>query len=258
MQTEVSRSQFANETLRKLSVAAEANGVRLIKFFLSKEQSTAALSTLSESYNDLDSLLSSSRSLLSSLLHSQKSDTWYLESSLWILIITISWLVFRRLLYGPGWWLLYLPTKLLWRSTFSIIQLLIGASASIVGNFKIASQSGALLNSSTSLIVKPSATGGIPKFDTGMAAPSINVGGGGSGAKDQEYRPPSQSQGNPEGKSLTDEIGKMAEETQQQAREGNQKGTVLRERTSEETPNPKKRVWQEPVDSSQQQPRDEL
>lgn len=91
-----------------------------------------------------------------------------------------------------------------------------------------------------------------------MSAPSVNVGGGGSGAKGQGYRPPPQSQGDPEGKSLTEEIGKMAEETQRQAREGNEKGTVLRERTSEETPNPKKRVWEEPVDPSQQRPRDEL
>ncbi|KAL8643026.1 MAG: hypothetical protein Q9228_000371 [Teloschistes exilis] len=54
MQSEVSRSQFALETLH---------------------QSTAALSILSESYTNLDTLLSSSRSLVSCLLHSQKSDT---------------------------------------------------------------------------------------------------------------------------------------------------------------------------------------
>ncbi|RHZ71498.1 hypothetical protein CDV55_106536 [Aspergillus turcosus] len=56
MQAELSRSQFAHQTL---------------------EQSTAALSSLSESYTDLDTLLSSSRNLIGSLLRSQKSDTWF-------------------------------------------------------------------------------------------------------------------------------------------------------------------------------------
>ncbi|KAF5864719.1 hypothetical protein ETB97_006564 [Aspergillus alliaceus] len=68
MQSELSRSQFAQETL---------------------EQSTAALSSLSESYTDLDTLLSSSRNLIGSLLRSQKSDTWYLETAFYILIGTI-------------------------------------------------------------------------------------------------------------------------------------------------------------------------
>ncbi|PWY92746.1 hypothetical protein BO70DRAFT_306397 [Aspergillus heteromorphus CBS 117.55] len=100
MQAELSRSQFAQETL---------------------EQSTAALSSLSESYTDLDSLLSSSRNLIGSLLRSQKSDTWYLETAFYILIGTIVWLVFRRILYGPMWWLVWLPLKLFGRFTFAIL-----------------------------------------------------------------------------------------------------------------------------------------
>ncbi|KAH1487398.1 hypothetical protein LV164_002744 [Aspergillus fumigatus] len=100
MQAELSRSQFAHQTL---------------------EQSTAALSSLSESYTDLDSLLSSSRDLIGSLLRSQKSDTWYLETAFYILVGTISWLIFRRILYGPLWWLVWLPIKLIARSAFAIL-----------------------------------------------------------------------------------------------------------------------------------------
>ncbi|PYH92739.1 hypothetical protein BO71DRAFT_451212 [Aspergillus ellipticus CBS 707.79] len=100
MQAELSRSQFAQETLK---------------------QSTAALSSLSESYTDLDSLLSSSRNLIGSLLRSQKSDTWYLETAFYILIGTITWLVFRRILYGPMWWLVWLPLRLLAQFTFGIL-----------------------------------------------------------------------------------------------------------------------------------------
>lgn len=86
--------------------------------FLS-EQSTAAISSLSESYNSLDTLLASSRSLANSLLRSQKSDTWYLETAFYILIGTITWLVFRRILYGPLWWLVWLPFKLVLKIVFT-------------------------------------------------------------------------------------------------------------------------------------------
>ncbi|KAE8148662.1 hypothetical protein BDV25DRAFT_131038 [Aspergillus avenaceus] len=100
MQSELSRSQFAQETL---------------------EQSTAALSSLSESYTSLDSLLSSSRNLVGSLLRSQKSDTWYLETAFYILIGTIIWLLFRRVLYGPMWWLVWLPARLIAKFMFTTL-----------------------------------------------------------------------------------------------------------------------------------------
>ncbi|KAL2835107.1 hypothetical protein BDW59DRAFT_168396 [Aspergillus cavernicola] len=100
MQAELSRSQFAQETL---------------------EQSGAALSSLSENYTGLDALLSSSRNLVGSLLRSQKSDTWYLETAFYILVATISWLVFRRLLYGPLWWIVWMPFKLVLRSVFGVL-----------------------------------------------------------------------------------------------------------------------------------------
>ncbi|EGD92186.2 hypothetical protein H112_00261 [Trichophyton rubrum D6] len=107
MQAELSRSQFAQEAL---------------------EQSNKALSSLSESYTNLDTLLASSKSLVSSLLRSQKSDTWYLETAFYILIGTISWLIFRRLLYGPLWWIIWLPLKIVARITFAIFGVTSGVS----------------------------------------------------------------------------------------------------------------------------------
>ncbi|KAL4810220.1 P-loop containing nucleoside triphosphate hydrolase protein [Aspergillus unguis] len=109
MQAELSRSQFAQETL---------------------EQSGAALSSLSESYTSLDTLLSSSRNLVGSLLRSQKSDTWYLETAFYILIGTISWLIFRRVLYGPLWWVVWMPFKLVLRVVFGITGT-VGASKAV-------------------------------------------------------------------------------------------------------------------------------
>lgn len=99
MAAELSRSDFARTTLR---------------------ESTAALAQLSESYASLDSVLASSRDLLGTLLKSQKSDTWYLESSFYLLAATVAWLVFRRFLYGPLWWLLWLPLKLVFRAGVSV------------------------------------------------------------------------------------------------------------------------------------------
>ncbi|KAL8728613.1 MAG: hypothetical protein Q9166_005266 [cf. Caloplaca sp. 2 TL-2023] len=241
MKSEVSRSQFALETLH---------------------QSTAALSTLSESYTKLDKLLSSSRSLVSTLVHSQKSDTWYLESAFWILVLTIGWLVFRRILYGPGWWLLYLPTTLLWRAATSIIRLFLGASAFVFGAVGAKNQS-ITLNQAFEQVFStphgpPSATGEIPTFNIGMSAPSIHVGGGGKGQP-----PPQKPQDGY--RIISDEVGEMAQKTSETTSSsssstvrGNQ-GTVLRQRAPDEHPNPKKRMWKETAAvQGDSRPRDEL
>ncbi|CAF3627995.1 unnamed protein product [Fusarium graminearum] len=92
IQAELARSEFAHETLT---------------------ESSAALKQLNESYTDLDSMLASSKDLLGTLLRSQKSDTWYLQTAFYMLGITLGWLLFRRLLYGPMWWLVWLPLRLM-------------------------------------------------------------------------------------------------------------------------------------------------
>ena len=71
-----------------------------------------------------------------------------------------------------------------------------------------------------------------------------------------------------ETKSVSDQVGEMAEQnrkgehTQPQntaTGDGEQHGTVLRDRREDECPNPKKRMWEEPIDRSQENvPRDEL
>ncbi|KAB8302451.1 hypothetical protein EYC80_005861 [Monilinia laxa] len=99
MAGELEKSQFANDTLK---------------------QSTEKLAQLDETYSTLDSLLSNSKNLLGTLLRSQKSDTWYLETAFYVLVCTIAWLVFRRLFYGPLWWLVYAPLKLILYTLFGI------------------------------------------------------------------------------------------------------------------------------------------
>ncbi|KAH7163034.1 Sec20-domain-containing protein [Dactylonectria estremocensis] len=89
---ELERSEYAHQTLT---------------------ESSAALKQLNESYTDLDGMLASSKDLLGTLLRSQKSDTWYLQTAMYMLMVTGAWLVFRRILYGPLWWLVWLPVRIL-------------------------------------------------------------------------------------------------------------------------------------------------
>lgn len=88
---ELSRSEYAHQTLT---------------------ESSNALKQLNEQYGSLDTMLASSRDLLGTLLRSQKSDSWYLQTALYMLMVTAGWLVFRRILYGPLWWLVWLPFRL--------------------------------------------------------------------------------------------------------------------------------------------------
>ena len=151
---------------------------------------------------------------------------------------------------------------------------------------------------STSLAQKPTGTGKIPTFRPNSPAPSVNVGAGGQGAKMQQPEKASRKEGTslsdevgemaeqsqkdehtqPEvtatvegeqqGKSLSDEVGEMAEQSHKEeptqpedtaVTEGETQGTVLRERREDEPRNPKKRMWEEPIDRSvQEKQRDEL
>ncbi|OAA82444.1 Sec20 domain protein [Akanthomyces lecanii RCEF 1005] len=108
--SELGRSEFAHETLT---------------------ESSAALRQLDDSYGSLDSMLGKSRELLGTLLRSQKSDTWYLQTAFYMLAVTGAWLVFRRLLYGPIWWLVLFPLRILFGvgSTATRAILLAGKSA---------------------------------------------------------------------------------------------------------------------------------
>ncbi|MCJ1393501.1 hypothetical protein MMC18_006376 [Xylographa bjoerkii] len=236
MQAELSRSQFANDTLK---------------------QSTAALSSLNENYSTLDNLLSSSRSLVSTLISSQKSDTWYLESAFKIIAATILWLIFRRFLLGPAR-LFFYPVKWMLSLVTLFLQVSIGAFVNLAGAIGGSSQSSALssastqISSSRSLIIKPSATGGSPRFRADMSAPYINVGAGGKNARSGGSEPNGQNEG-----SLSDKVGQMVEESGQGVEPGQTDGealhsadadqnTVLRERNADEPPNPKKRMFEEP------------
>jgi hypothetical protein len=199
------------------------------------DESTVALSSLGESYAGLGDMLKNSRGLVGQLLRSQKSDTWYLETAFYILCATIVWLVFRRIVYGPAWWLVWQPLRWSWWFFTSML-----AGVGSIGGQK-ADTSPGMRSISPGLNSK-----GFPTLQPGRPAPSMMVGAKGGGW-DRPQEPPAHSNG----ESIVEQIGKMA----QQSQEGvipDEAGSVD---TAEYAPNTKKRMME--VEPSAQV-RDEL
>lgn len=92
--------------------------------------STSQLRQLGSTYGRMEDLLTSSRDLLGVLLKSTKSDTWYLETTFYMLAATLAWLVFRRWLYGPAWWLVWLPLRLVFRTGSTAVGIVGGGGGS--------------------------------------------------------------------------------------------------------------------------------
>jgi protein transport protein SEC20 len=213
MAAELSRSQFAHDTLK---------------------ESTTALAQLSETYSTLDTMLSRSRNLLGTLLTSQKSDTWYLETAFYILLTTIAWLVWRRLLYGPTWWILWFLPKMFFKGCFGILTLfgVIGGQKAEIGLRPVVEQQ---------TVVHNSGTRGPKITMTGQAAPSIQVGGGGKGEPASSHQALAEN--------MSEKIGKIIEDSgdvpiYDEGEEGIRDGTMEGEE-AEDQPNSKKRMWEE-------------
>lgn len=242
LSTELSRSRFAQETF---------------------DESTAALAQLGEDYSNLDTILSNSKNLLGTLLRSQKSDTWYLETAFYILLTTLCWLFFRRILYGPFvklplffWKIgLFFVNWIFWKPFVGLLSAVgILGSASKAATTGLSSTVGTSSTTRAPLIVQPSATGRAEPFPSGMAdRPGVPAGAGGAGAK---QGPESALKGK-----MSEAIGKMAEasgkegEQQQDAekelpRRGD--GTVLQERGADEPRNPKKKNFESDVEDAKQ------
>lgn len=220
LSTELSRSRFAQETF---------------------DESTAALKELGDKYSDLDTVLSKSRELLGTLLRSQKSDTWYLETAFYILVATLAWLIFRRILFGPFFKLpIFLYNVFAFVVNWTVLRPLF-FFLSLVGVITTEPYTPSNLQATTTsrppLIVQPSAAGKAQTIE-GMGDEISRLGGvrsgaGGAGAKVGKN-------GELRGE-MSEEIGKMAE------RRGD--GTILQER-GDEPPNPKKKQFEADVEDA--------
>ncbi|KAK7951483.1 uncharacterized protein PG986_007211 [Apiospora aurea] len=189
MVAELSRSDFAHTTLK---------------------ESTAALAQLSDSYSSLDSVLTRSRDLLGTLLKSQKSDTWYLETAFYLLAGTLCWLVYRRFLYGPMWWLIWLPVRTLFRGGVTVTNSVRhrGADKDVAGSSSVQS--------------------GVPSAEmNNKDVPTIVV--------DHEKTRESPEPIDPESMvDMIDQVGRIIDESKDE--------TLLRERDDDEIPSPNKRI----------------
>ncbi|TKA83896.1 hypothetical protein B0A55_00095 [Friedmanniomyces simplex] len=255
LSTELSRSRFAQETF---------------------DQSTAALADLGEHYTDLESILSNSRNLLGTLLRSQKSDTWYLETAFYLLLVTLVWLFFRRILFGP---FVKLPLFLWHLGAFALRWVVLKplwGLAVLTGVVTTAPAAGGSTGITRSydtstrapLIIQPSAKGGPPTFAMSEREQlekggGIPAGAGGAGAKvgkDPEAE-----------RRMSAKIGEMHERSERAKRgdeagedkgvEGGDKvqrrgdGTVLKER-GDVPRNPKKKVFEADVEDEKQRARE--
>ncbi|KAF5718505.1 membrane transport protein [Fusarium globosum] len=197
IQAELARSEFAHETLT---------------------ESFAALKQLNESYGSLDTMLASSKDLLGTLLRSQKSDTWYLQTTFYMLACTLGWLLFRRLLYGPMWWIVWLPLRLMFG-----------------------------LGTSAGSAVMHAGSGQGQVKEAGPASKGVPV----EGLPDDEL--PTAKVDTEKQAEVFEEVDKILNVVREADELGNIPGG-----DEDNIGNPKKRMWEEPEVVEQQRPRDEL
>lgn len=112
----VAASTDLTASLHRAHTLVQSELARSMALHESLAHSTAQLGQLGTAYGRVGDMLTSSRDLLGALLTSTKTDTWYLETTFYLLAATLGWLVFRRWLYGPLWWLVWLPLRLVFRT----------------------------------------------------------------------------------------------------------------------------------------------
>ncbi|KAI1617712.1 protein transporter SEC20 [Exophiala viscosa] len=178
MEDTLSQSDFAQQTL---------------------QESQEALRSLEESYSGTTDLLKLSRGLASQLVRSNKSDTWFLKSAFYMLAITICWLIFRRLIYGPLILFVYWPIRTMWWFTMTSI-----------GAIGFGMPDGAISTAPkpTLSIVMPtmvSARASMPTHDSGIRFKSMEIPAKGGGW-DRKPRQEPQSQGD---ESMIEKVGRM-------------------------------------------------
>ncbi|EXJ74098.1 uncharacterized protein A1O5_02392 [Cladophialophora psammophila CBS 110553] len=223
LEGELSVSQFAQQTL---------------------EESQQALDSLTQSYAGTTDLLKASRGFVGQLVRSNKSDTWFLKSSFYILAATICWLFYRRILYGPLMLFIWWPLRMMWWVTLTSL-----GAVGLGGRSDITASPAPV----------PSLTVSVPGMNArGMPTHSSNIhfksmalpakGGGGRGPPPQipQESPPEDATD-----SMIEKIGRMMED------QGTNVDDITEEerRAQQEQPrNTKKRMMEVDVE----QPRDEL
>ncbi|KAG5999558.1 hypothetical protein E4U54_001796 [Claviceps lovelessii] len=206
-------------------------------------ESSTALKELDESYSSLDSMLASSRNLLGTLLRSQKSDTWYLQTALYMLMLTGAWLLFRRILYGPMWWLVWLPLRVL----FGVGT---RAGSAVMKHHHHSSTPGQSDHAAAGVVIDGGriSVDGLPGDDLPTAQVMASDG-----------QAPLSDAGGADADSVVDKIARVVDAVNQADELGNVDGGPDG-RPGDQAKNTKKRMWEEPgvVEEAETQQRDEL
>ncbi|ERS98090.1 hypothetical protein HMPREF1624_04869 [Sporothrix schenckii ATCC 58251] len=213
---EVARSDFAAQTLAESSRALAELG--------DKYGSGGSTGPGGVGGGDIGASLKSARTLVKGLVAAHKSDTWYLQTALYMVVATMGWLLFRRLLYGPLWLLVWWPV----RTVFGTAALVgrAGSSVAGVGSNKHGAGAGPAMSRgesmvSASIVTTTSVAAEVHATDPARAAASD---------------------------SLVDEVGRMVDEAAEAgAAPTGEAGSAAEEAVQ---PNPKKRMWEEPVEAA--------
>ncbi|EXJ88264.1 hypothetical protein A1O1_05194 [Capronia coronata CBS 617.96] len=177
LEGELAQSQFAQQTL---------------------EESQQALESLTESYSGTTDLLKASRGFVTQLVRSTKSDTWFLKSSFYLLAVTICWLFYRRILYGPMMLFIWWPIRILLWS-------LSGLGSAILGRPDIAPSFAKA--PSLSISMPGTKANGMPTLNPKMRSQRVELPAKGAGWD----RRPAQPSVNAD--SILEKVGRMIEET---------------------------------------------
>ncbi|KAI5810324.1 hypothetical protein BZA77DRAFT_172854 [Pyronema omphalodes] len=105
MVAELQKSRFVTETL---------------------EESTEALRMLGDRYQAFDNMLGKSKELIRELVRKNKSDKWYYETAIKMLVGMFVWIIIRRLLWGPIILLVVWPLKMVWWTGGRVVGLAVG------------------------------------------------------------------------------------------------------------------------------------
>ncbi|CAK7221387.1 Protein transport protein sec20 [Sporothrix curviconia] len=204
---EVARSDFAAQTLAESSRALAELG--------DKYGSGGA-----SSGGDINSSLKSAGNLVRGLVAAHKSDTWYLQTAMYMVAATIVWLLFRRLLYGPLWLLVWWPVRTVFGTAAWVGRAGTGGS----GSGKNAVSSVSIGESPLTTVVTSVAmvTGSVPAEAHATEA--------------------AQASG-----SLVEEVGRVIDESYASDTTATSEASLS---STEEAPNPKKRMWEEPVEAA--------
>ncbi|KIW23127.1 uncharacterized protein PV07_11353 [Cladophialophora immunda] len=223
LEGELSVSQFAQQTL---------------------EESQQALDSLTHSYSGTTDLLKASRGFVGQLVRSNKSDTWFLKSSFYLLAATICWLFYRRILYGPMMLFIWWPLRIMWWATLTSL-----GAVGLGGRSDVMTSPAAMPSLTVSM---PGMNArGMPTHKSNIYFKSMELPAKGAGGRGSPPDIPQQHSPEEPTDSMIEKIGKMMED------EGTNVDDITDEerRAQQEQPrNTKKRMMEVDI----QQARDEL